>query len=123
MRAELAKILDCPLTCIEISGVYRGSIIIDFNIYPPEDSPRTARQLYSALSAMVSDPESPLHTEVQACSRCVRVLLRGSTHDIFEKEKGGGPVKEDEEGGGGGGDTSVLDASRLKDLDRSPSKR
>ena len=120
VRAELAKILDCPLTCIEISGVYRGSIIVDFNIYPPEDSPRTARQLFSALSAMVPDPESPLHTEVQACSRCVRVLLRGSTHDIFEKQKGKkSPVKEEDAADDG---TSALDVSKLKELERSPSK-
>jgi len=96
VRMELAKVLDVPLTCVEISGVHRGSIIVDFNIIPPEDSPRTARQLFATLSAMVGDDGSPLHTEVQAISRAVRVLMRGSTHDIYERQKNKAEVEDTE---------------------------
>lgn len=114
VRAEIAKILDCPLTCIEISGVYRGSIIVDFNIFPPEDSPRTARQLFSALSAMVPDPQSPLHTEVQSISRTIRVLLRGATHEIFDKSKQPSRPAEDE---AGPQTPSAVDLASLKTMD------
>jgi hypothetical protein len=71
VRADIAKILDVALTCIQVSGVHRGSLLVDFNIYQPDNSPRTPRQLFAALSAQVADPSSPLHTQV--CTHGVAV--------------------------------------------------
>lgn len=94
VRTELSeKVLDIPKEYIQISGVYPGTqespaiIIVDLNVHSPKEDPRTSRQLFAQLSAHVGDDSSVLHTQVQACSRTVRVMMRGAVHEVYERFK------------------------------------
>ena len=83
VRAALAALLQIPGDCIQVAGLHRGSIIVDFNLLQPPGDARTPMQLYEQLklASLVLDPDSPIRAD-PTLSSTIRVHLRGAPHSL-----------------------------------------
>jgi hypothetical protein len=81
VRAALAALLQIPGDCIQIAGLHRGSIIVDFNLLQPPGEARTPMQLYEQLASLLLDPDSPIRAD-PTLSNTIRVHLRGAPHSV-----------------------------------------